>query len=161
MKLTMPMILSVSAMLLYIHCCHGINNPAAFDCGSVNDKALISKGSMEPQRITPGINMTLVASGHLLEPVTGGNYSIAITFDGFSIVEHSGPICGEDSFDLPFGLGKVHMDLIECPAAPGPFHLVAILPVSSAPPKGTFGAKVQAFDSANNQLMCYTLSYSD
>ena len=128
------------------------------DCGSASDKGKITSGKISPNPIVKGQNIKLIGGGNLLESLTTGTYTVAISFDGLTILTHTHSVCGTDSFALPLGLGNVQVQGISCPAKPGPISVTQVIPYPAGAPSGVIKAHITAKDTANQQLFCFDLN---
>jgi len=92
-------------------------------CTPAGAKAKIDSVKLVPDPPAKGVNK-IYTSIELLETVTASQYKLEVLIGPVKVFERDHSACGNDSFNLPLGLGSVQVQGIPCPANAGTIQFV-------------------------------------
>ena len=106
----------------------------------------------------PGDLVVVDGSGVVDSDVTGGSYSFEMESLGLNIFSHTGPLCGDDFFELPLGLGNATVNLLECPEKEGDrVNLGINVALIANPPTDVFCA-IRAYQQGKEEMITFDLN---
>ncbi|CAM9717187.1 unnamed protein product [Phaeothamnion confervicola] len=125
---------------------------AARDCGG--GAVVFTTVAVDPSSPRRGEPVTLQGNGVLMEPLSGGTFTLEARLDGTKVYGTTGSVCGEQTASLPLGLGSIKLHGLSCPAAPGPVAYGVEVNLPRIAPGGEYVITVKGADDAGTPLLC-------
>lgn len=114
------------------------------------------KYAFDPPAPVKGQSVTVTGSGTLDKTVTAGTYTLDVYALGIHVLNHNHSVCGQDTINLPLGMGTITLQGLDCPAS-GPITIKEVVPIPTSVPSGTITAKFRAVDDSQEELVCANL----
>ena len=113
-----------------------------------------------PGEVSAGESVVVAGSGviSLGVDVTGGSYSIDMVSLGLPIFSHTGPVCGDDGFDLPLDLGNATVSLLDCPETAGDRVTLDINVNFKAAPPADVQCTIRAYQQGKEEMITFALN---
>jgi len=130
-----------------LHACHFFTHICLWcrtNCGSASDKITVTTADASQWPPTIGQPVALDIEGILSETLTGGTYTLGVTFDGFPVVNQQGSLS-----DLPN---------VTFPVPAGNFAFKQEITIPSSVPSGSIVLNLAAQDPTGAELVCLSIS---
>jgi len=129
------------------------------DCSKPDAHSVLKSLDINPQPPVLGQTLTITGKGVLDEEVTSGDYTLIMKYQGIQILTHTHSVCGDDTINLPLGLGTITVHGLNCPQAAGDIVLYQTADLPKNTPGGQYEIDFSAVDDKKEQLTCVNLYF--
>ncbi|KAL7417656.1 ML domain-containing protein [Mrakia frigida] len=119
------------------------------DCGGAGDAVLIDSIKVSPDPPVPGQNLTVTATGLVVDPITDGAYAdVLVKLGLIKLLQRKFDVCET---------AAENNATIQCPVAPGVYEVVQTVELPKEIPKAKYSVQVRGFTAEEKDMVCVNL----